>query len=204
MLVTGSVPGKIVVRRMHDLSVVHRFPIDAAVECVVLIEPDNYVMVGLRDGKLLLLTHKSRWWQWWCDAIVRTPAHLKIIKIINYSIHLKCLPRRTMFLKKNLYWVEYVFGIFCWKKKKMRSMFLTFFTSKNQNETKRWKILWKWVLLVYQMLANRCFSVLSRNYKSIHKIFLFVQSILMKVSRTCFVNLDVCVYICIWNVFDFL
>jgi len=60
MLVTGSVPGKIVVRRMHDLSVVHRFPIDAAVECVVLIEPDNYVMVGLRDGKLLLLTHKSR------------------------------------------------------------------------------------------------------------------------------------------------
>jgi len=60
MLVTGSVPGKIVVRRTHDLSVVHRFPIDAAVECVVLIEPDNYVMVGLRDGKLLLLTHKSR------------------------------------------------------------------------------------------------------------------------------------------------
>jgi hypothetical protein len=59
MLVTGSVPGKIVVRRMSDLSIVHRYRTESPVQSVILTEPEHHVMVGLNDGKLLILTRKK-------------------------------------------------------------------------------------------------------------------------------------------------
>jgi hypothetical protein len=58
-LVSGGVQGAIVVRRMADLSVVYRYRAKSNIHCLTLATPERQVLVGLGDGKLLLMARRE-------------------------------------------------------------------------------------------------------------------------------------------------
>jgi hypothetical protein len=59
-LVSGGVQGAIVVRRMADLSFVYRYRANSTVHCMTLATPERQLLVGLGDGKLLLMARREQ------------------------------------------------------------------------------------------------------------------------------------------------